>query len=235
MLFKNTLTALFIITLFASACSNSETNFSKEAELNTLVDSVSYSLGFQSGDRLSTQGFADVEVEEFVAGFISGLDKDESIIPNKELQPLFARFSTYILDKIKFENLEEGKVFLSENKLKEGIVETPSGLQYLVVEQGSGPSPTPQDSVTVQYEGSLIDGTVFETSYVNGLPGEPVKFLLGMVIGGWIEGIQLMNVGSTYIFYVPTELAYGLNPRPGGLIQPNHSLIFKIKLEGFHN
>lgn len=228
---KNILFSLFALTLIASACSSPEADYSKETELNTLVDSVSYSLGFQSGDRLSSQGFPDVEVEKFVAGFIGGLDKDDSKIPSEELQALFARFSTYILDKIKFENLEAGKAFLAENKLKEGVVETPSGLQYLVVEPGTGPSPTPQDSVRVQYEGSLTDGTVFESTYVNGSPGNPAQFLLGAMISGWIEGIQLMNEGSTYIFYIPSELAYGENPRPGSVIQPNHTLVFKVKLE----
>ena len=108
---------------------------------------------------------------------------------------------------------------------------TESGLQYKVIEEGTGLQPTPEDSVVVQYEGTLIDGTRFDGTYdAMGNPGDPAKFLLGGVIPGWIEGLQLMKEGSTYMFYIPSELAYGENPRPGGAIEPNDALIFKVEM-----
>lgn len=217
-----------IVAVFLlNACSQNEQNYSKEASLNTLVDSASYTIGYQNGFRLSAQGFPDVERDEFIAGFISGLEGEDSKIPETELQALFARFNEYLLDKVKTENSLEAESFFAENAEKEGVIETESGLQYKILEPAAGPTPTAQDSVTVMYEGRLLDGTIFDSSYPS---GEPATFLLGQVIPGWIEGLQLMNVGSTFEFYIPSELAYGENPRPGGQIKPNDALIFKVEL-----
>ena len=110
---------------------------------------------------------------------------------------------------------------------KEGVKVTKSGLQYKVVKAGTGPKPAATDTVTVHYQGTLIDGTEFDSSYKR---GEPTSFPLNRVIKGWTEGLQLMKEGATYMFYIPGDLAYGPNPRPGGKIGPNATLIFKVEL-----
>jgi len=124
-------------------------------------------------------------------------------------------------------NQEEGEAFLAENRNKEGVQETESGLQYKVLEEGSGDSPVATDTVTVHYEGTLIDGTVFDSSYER---GEPATFPLDGVISGWTEGLQLMKEGATYRFFIPADLGYGMNVRPGSPIGPNETLIFKVEL-----
>jgi FKBP-type peptidyl-prolyl cis-trans isomerase len=221
------LVVILLGTFLTTACSQSNTDYSKEANLNTMVDTASYVIGYQTGNRLGSQGFPDVDTENFLAGMFAGLEGNDSEVPEEVLQEFFGRFNAFIRDKIKTDNRLEAEAFLAENRGKEGVQETPSGLQYKVLTPADGPSPTASDSVVVMYEGRLIDGTIFDTTYDNNIPAE---FLLGGVIQGWIEGLQLMQVGSTYEFYIPSELAYGENPRPGGAIQPNHALIFKVEL-----
>ncbi len=226
MKFKHLFSLAIASGMVAMACSNSNTDYSPNSSLNTMEDSVSYAIGFQNGSQLNSQGFPDIDVENFLAGFNAGLTKEDSELKDVNLQQLFTRFSTYLMDKIKLENQEEAKAFLAENKTKEGVMETASGLQYKVIVEGTGAQPTAADTVIVHYEGTLIDGTVFDSSY----DGEPAEFLLGAVIPGWIEGVALMKEGATYMLYIPSELAYGENPRPGGAIQPNDAIIFKIEL-----
>jgi FKBP-type peptidyl-prolyl cis-trans isomerase len=123
-------------------------------------------------------------------------------------------------------NREEGEAYLAANKQRENIITTPSGLQYQVLFQGSGEKPGPEDTVQVHYEGTLINGTVFDSSYSRGIPAE---FPLYGVIAGWTEGLQLMNVGSTYMFYIPSDLAYG-QAGAGSSVPPNATLIFRVEL-----
>lgn len=120
-----------------------------------------------------------------------------------------------------------GSSFLEENKNKEGIIVTDSGLQYKILLQGTGKSPSASDKVTVHYEGTLIDGTVFDSSYQR---GEPIEFPLNRVISGWTEGVQLMKEGAKYKFFIPSELAYGARGTPGGPIGPDEDLIFTVEL-----
>jgi FKBP-type peptidyl-prolyl cis-trans isomerase len=124
-------------------------------------------------------------------------------------------------------NLEEGNAFLAENREKPGIVTTANGLQYEVITEGGGAKPSATDMVRVNYEGSLLDGTVFDSSYAR---DEPAEFALNGVIPGWTEGLQLMSEGSTYRFFIPSDLAYGTQGAGGGLIPPNSTLIFKVEL-----
>lgn len=221
-------TTLFAIS-FGVACNNNSNNtdYSKEASLNTLVDSASYVIGFQSGKRLSSQGFEDVRLEEFFSGFVAGVQGNDSQIAEEEVQALFTRFNTYLIDKMKTDNQLEAESFFAENRNVEGVQETESGLQYKVITMADGASPSPQDTVVVMYEGRAIDGTIFDSTYEL---GEPASFLLGEVIQGLIEGIQLMQIGSTYELYIPSHLAYGEFGGPAGRIQPNQALIFKIEL-----
>lgn len=227
MTFKQ-LFSLALFTIFiTTACNNSSSEYAPKAEFNTMADSVSYAIGFQNGSQIALQGFSDIDVENFFAGFKTGIGKEDSELGDANLQGLFNRFRTFLNDKIKLENLEEGKAFLAENRTKEGVIETPSGLQYKIIEEGTGKSPTSENKVSVRYEGTLIDGTVFDSNFD---AAEPNEFVLGAVIPGWIEGVALMKEGATYEFYIPAELGYGENPRPGGAIQPNDLLIFTIEL-----
>jgi FKBP-type peptidyl-prolyl cis-trans isomerase len=123
------------------------------------------------------------------------------------------------------QNAVEGDKFLLENRTKEGVILTDSGLQYEVLEMGEGPKPAATDTVKVHYRGTLLDGEEFDSSYAR---GEPISFVLNKVIAGWTEGVQLMPVGSKFMFYIPPDLAYG--PAGGGPIGPNATLIFQVEL-----
>lgn len=123
--------------------------------------------------------------------------------------------------------LEKGQAFLQENAKKEGVKTTASGLQYKVLTEGTGKSPKATDTVTVNYRGTLLDGTEFDSSYKR---GEPISFPLNRVIPGWTEGVQLMKEGAKYQFYIPANLAYGKQGTPGGPIGPDETLIFDVEL-----
>lgn len=123
--------------------------------------------------------------------------------------------------------LEKGQAFLQENAKKDEVKTTPSGLQYKVLTEGTGKSPKATDTVTVNYRGSLLDGTEFDSSYKR---GEPISFPLNRVIPGWTEGVQLMKEGAKYQFYIPANLAYGKQGTPGGPIGPDETLIFDVEL-----
>lgn len=126
-------------------------------------------------------------------------------------------------------NLADGAAFLAANRTQDGVISTPSGLQYKVLREGSGPRPMPGERVRVNYEGKLLDGTVFDSSYER---GQPAEFGLDQVIAGWTEGVALMPVGAKYRFWIPSELAYGTSGAPGGKIGPNAALTFDIELLG---
>jgi FKBP-type peptidyl-prolyl cis-trans isomerase FkpA len=124
-------------------------------------------------------------------------------------------------------NQAEGAAFMAKNKLVKGVFTTPSGLQYMVLRQGAGPRPLPSDRVRVNYHGTLLDGTVFDSSYDR---GQPAEFALNEVIPGWTEGVAMMPVGGKYRFWIPGELAYGAKGTPGGPIGPNATLVFDVEL-----
>ena len=125
--------------------------------------------------------------------------------------------------------LKEEDAFLAKNKMVKGVFSTPTGLQYMVLRQGNGPRPKPGQRVRVNYEGKLLDGTVFDSSYQR---GEAAEFGLDQVIAGWTEGLGLMPVGAKYRFWIPSELAYGARGAPGGRIGPNSTLTFDVELLG---
>lgn len=226
MYYKRLFSLSLLTILLISACTQQEGVIVPDSEFHAMPDSVSYALGYQNGKQLSTQGFADADVENYLAGFQDGLEGEDSELADVNLQVLFNRFGKYIFDKIKLENDEEARIFFDENRTKEGVLETPSGLQYKVIREGTGIKPTSQDTVVVHYQGTLIDGTEFDSSY----DGDPAEFVLGAVIPGWIEGVGLMSEGAEYMLYIPSELAYRDNPRPGSPIQPNDAIIFKVEL-----
>jgi FKBP-type peptidyl-prolyl cis-trans isomerase len=167
----------------------------------------------------------DYDYEEFVKGFRDAVEGNASRITTEEaVGKIQAAFSTAV-DRLKEENTLKGDEYLAQNGARNGVITTETGLQYEVIAEGTGPRPTTEDTVEVHYEGTLIDGTVFDSSYER---NEPVKFPLNQVIRGWIEGIPLMTTGSTYRFVIPAALAYG--EQGTNSIPPNSTLIFKVEL-----
>lgn len=228
MTFKNSsrlAVALFLLIGFA--CDNSNNpSIQKDLKLSSTQDSTSFALGYQNGDFLAREGATEFSYDAYIAGFINGIEQTETLDQDTR-NSLINDFRIELTSKIKEVNSVEGEAFLAENKTKEGVIETESGLQYKVIEEGTGASPTAESTVEVHYEGTLIDGTKFDSSYDR---GETIEFPLNGVIRGWTEGVQLMKEGATFMFYIPSELGYGANPRPGGPIKPNSALIFKVEL-----
>lgn len=216
-----------VLLISTLACTQSQDQFLPNSELNTLIDSASYVIGFQTGNQLYSRGFDEISPHKYMAGFLSAIEDEEIKIDNSEIAQLFTRLNTYLRDKDLTENIAEEEAFFAENRTKEGVIETESGLQYKIIREGDGAKPFAQNKVSVMYEGRLIDGSIFDTNYNSGTPTE---FVVGQVIQGWIEGLQLMSIGAEYEFYIPNKLAYGDTPRPGGIIKPGDALIFKVEL-----
>jgi FKBP-type peptidyl-prolyl cis-trans isomerase FklB len=196
------------------------------ASLITELDSVSYSLGVNIGENIKKQ-FENINLDNFEAGIKDVLEKElETKISDNQAQAII---NSYFSKKQKKESesmIEEGANYLQENAKKEGVTTLPSGLQYEVINDGTGPMPSIEDNVTTHYHGTLIDGTVFDSSVER---GEPASFPVGGVIKGWTEALQLMSVGSKWKLYVPYDLAYG-ERGAGAQIGPYSTLIFEVEL-----
>ncbi|MBN2731785.1 MAG: FKBP-type peptidyl-prolyl cis-trans isomerase [Balneolaceae bacterium] len=224
--------SVMMIAMIITGCDSD--SFEGEADLESNIDSVSYAFGFLNGQQLSQQGMSDLDPELFAKGMQQAMNEDSSQINKDTLRSLLQSYQMKAQAKAQRqraaeaqENQEAGEKFLAENKTKEGVQTTESGLQYKVLEEGSGASPTAEDTVTVNYKGTLLNGEVFDSSYER---GQPADIPLNRVIPGWTEGIQLMKEGGKYKFWIPGDLAYGPNPRPGGPIGPNETLIFEVEL-----
>ncbi|MEZ6049686.1 MAG: FKBP-type peptidyl-prolyl cis-trans isomerase [Planctomycetaceae bacterium] len=170
-----------------------------------------------------------VDLTMLAKGLKDAFDNAEPPISEDEINEAITTFQVQKKEMEAEENLKAGKEFLDKNGKRKEVTTTKSGLQYEVMKQGSGEKPKATDTVKVHYHGTLIDGTVFDSSVDR---GEPISFPLNGVIKGWTEGVQLMGVGSKFKFYIPGELAYGSNPRPGGPIGPNAVLVFEVELLG---
>lgn len=206
------------------ACKTEKTN--KTANLITELDSVSYSLGVNIGENIKTQ-FEDINLDNFEAGIKDVLEKDvEAKISDNQAQAIIQSYFSKKQQKQSESVIEEGINFLRENGKREGVTTLASGLQYEVIDDGTGPKPTIEDNVTTHYHGTLIDGTVFDSSVDR---GEPASFPVGGVIKGWTEALQLMAVGSKWKLYVPYDLAYG-ERGAGPQIGPYSTLIFEVEL-----
>ena len=223
---------LMTFLIFYTSCSNSGDNRDQDIAINIVdsVDSISYSIGADIGDNLITQGI-DINYDAFLGGFKNGYDKRTHLLTTNERKQLFKTMQDRMRAKQQAESkkaLEKAETFLKDNKdQNKDILETKSGLQYRVVKKGKGKSPdAASDQVRVNYEGKLVDGTIFDSSYEK---GEPFVTRLNRVIKGWTEGIQLMNEGSEYEFFIHPRLAYG--PRPNNNIPANSVLIFKVELQ----
>lgn len=228
----NIVAAMAIVLMIISGCESN--SFEGDANLESNIDSVSYAFGYLYGQQMSQQGMDDLDPAKLAHGMQTAMSEDSSQINEDSLQGILQAYQMKAQAKARRqraaeaeENKKEGEEFLAENKDKEGVQTTETGLQYKVLEEGEGPSPTAEDTVTVNYRGTLLSGKVFDSSYER---GQPADIPLNRVIPGWTEGIQLMKEGGKYKFWIPGDLAYGPNPRPGGPIGPNETLIFEVEL-----
>ena len=196
-------------------------------KLVTQLDSVSYGLGIYLGSNLKQQGFGQINTDLFTAGIKDYQGNTQPVFDEKVASEVLSR---YVLEQRKSKsgkNLEEGKQFLEKNKSVSGVVVLPSGLQYQIIKTGTGSKPSIDDKVTVNYHGTLLNGKVFDSSVDR---GQPIQLSLNQVIEGWKEALQLMPVGSKWKLFIPSNLAYGENQQPGGIIEPNSVLIFEVEL-----
>ena len=197
------------------------------------MDKVSYALGLGIGQQLAQMGATELNVDDFAQSIKDVLSGSELKVSHREAQQIV---QDYFAKKEAAMNAaraeqgkaakEEGEKYLKENAKKEGVITTPSGLQYQVLKEGNGKKPTAKDSVKCHYEGFLFDGTVFDSSVQR---GEPAVFGLQQVIAGWTEGLQLMQEGGKYRFFIPYRLAYG-EGGAGAMIPPFATLIFDVEL-----
>lgn len=196
------------------------------------MDKVSYALGIGIGRQLSQMGAADLNIDDF-AQAIKDVIAGDLKLGDAEAQQIVQEFFAKQEEKQKAEAAEKGKAakqdgekFLAENSKKEGVITTASGLQYQVLREGNGQSPKVTDTVECHYEGTLIDGTKFDSSYDR---GQTATFPLNQVIAGWTEGLQLMKEGGKYRFFIPYELGYG-ERGAGASIPPFSTLVFDVEL-----
>lgn len=202
---------------------------STNATIKSSLDSVSYAFGYSIAQDLKSRGVTKLNFS-LLSNAMDDVFKDSKpdLAADKCQQTIYTYLSS--INKNKFAGvMEEGTKFLAENKTKQGVVTLPSGLQYLVLQAGTGPKPKATDEVTVHYKGTLLNGKQFDSSYDR---GEPISFPLNQVIPGWTEGVQLMPVGSKYRFFIPYQLAYG-EKGAGQDIPPYSVLIFEVELIKF--
>jgi FKBP-type peptidyl-prolyl cis-trans isomerase FklB len=200
--------------------------------LSTDTDKLSYSIGADLGKNFKTQGI-EVNPTALAKGMQDSMGNGAMMLTEQQMKDVMSNFQKELMSKrtAEFnkkadENKVKGEAFMAENKSKPGVVALPSGLQYKVVTAGTGPKPAKTDTVTVEYTGTLLNGTVFDST---DKAGKPATFQVSQVIPGWTEALQLMPSGSTWEVFVPANLAYG--PRSmGGPIGPNETLVFKIHL-----
>jgi FKBP-type peptidyl-prolyl cis-trans isomerase FklB len=227
---KTILLALIILTtcnLFAQSKKKSATPAASTiAKLNNQTDSLSYSIGIMVASFYKQQGITkinDTLVNKAIKDKMSG---DSTLLTEQQCNQVLMGF----IEKAKADKAaaakKQGEAFLSSNKTKPGVVTTASGLQYLILKEGTGPKPTLNDKVKCDYEGRLIDGTIFDSSIKQ---GKPIEFAVNGVIAGWTEALQLMNTGSKYRLFIPSNLAYG-DQQMGSDIKPGSTLIFDVDL-----
>jgi FKBP-type peptidyl-prolyl cis-trans isomerase len=241
------LSYLFLVTLSVFAisckCSSKQCKAKCEAKKETAeltIDSTttelqktSYAFGTIMAGDLTKNGFDSIDIEYFSKGFADALNKDSLLISAEESTQLFQAFAKQIQEQnqAKAKSVEvgasaEGTAFLAANKSKEGVLTTASGLQYKILKKGTGNFPKPTDKVKVHYEGKLLNGKIFDSSFER---GQPIDFGLNQVIPGWTEGMQYINEGGEIELYIPYNLAYG-ERGAGANIPPFAALIFRVQL-----
>ncbi len=190
------------------------------------MDKVSYALGMSIGQNLKSSGFNAVNAEDFLSGLNIVLNGEKTEMSFEEAQTVLNQYFAELQAKAAGQNKENGEKYLSENAKKDGVTVLASGLQYEVITMGEGAKPKLDDTVSCHYHGTLVDGTVFDSSVQR---GQPAEFPLKGVIKGWTEVLQLMPVGSKWRVSLPSDLAYG-DRGAGQHIQPGSTLIFEIEL-----
>jgi len=217
-----------VLYLFFSSCAQE----TEKTELKTKSEKISYALGVNIGASIKLAA-GEIDYDALTQGVKDTLEGRKPLLTAAEtkqfldeLTALLKAKSNEKSEKVGEKNMKEGEAFLAENKEKAGVTTTASGLQYEVMKEGSGAKPQKTDRVSVHYAGTLIDGTEFDSSYKR---GSPAAFAVTGVIKGWTEVLQLMNVGSKYRVFIPSDLAYGLRGSPPK-IGPNATLIFEVEL-----
>lgn len=191
------------------------------------VTKAGYSLGYMMGSNVA-QSAKDLKQADIIQGLQDGQAGKQSVLTREQMEQAVMAYQERQMKAMTEGNLAKGQQFLAENKKNPKIKTTASGLQYEVLKEGNATKPKATDIVSVNYEGKLIDGTVFDSTAQHG--GQPAEFPLNQVIPGWTEGLQLMGEGAKYRFYVPSNLAYGEQGAPQGGIEPNSVLIFDVEL-----
>ncbi|MCK5737995.1 FKBP-type peptidyl-prolyl cis-trans isomerase [bacterium] len=220
---------IFLILALAAISGCGDKGGRNISSVETSQEKLSYSFGYQNGDYYKKMDI-DLDPKIVAQGIIDAMTEEaEALLTDEEMQQVMQDFQNEMIKKQQekmADNNVEGAAFLAENKTKPGVKTTASGLQYRVIEEGTGKKPTAANEVEVHYKGTLIDGTEFDSSYKR---NETITFPLNGVIKGWTEGLQLMREGSKYEFVIPSDLAYG--PRgSGGVIGPNAVLVFIVEL-----
>jgi FKBP-type peptidyl-prolyl cis-trans isomerase len=195
--------------------------------MNELKEKVSYAVGMSIAESLKSQQLDKLDLNLLKNGIQDVFESNEFKINPNEANELIKSYIDEANSAAYGENKQKGIDYLNENKKRSEVQATESGLQYEVLTAAEGDPPSNTDNVTVHYHGTLIDGTVFDSSVER---GDPASFGVHQVIPGWTEALQLMNVGSKYRLHIPQELAYGANPHPGGPIEPFSTLIFDVEL-----
>ena len=203
-----------------------ETPAFSTASLANQTDSLSYSIGIMVASFYKQQGITNINESLVNKAIADKMKGDSTLLTEQQCNQVLMSF----IEKSKAEKAsvakKQGAAFLAENKTKPGVITTASGLQYIVLKEGTGPKPTATDKVKCDYEGKLLDGTVFDSSIKQ---GKPIEFAVNGVIPGWTEALQLMNTGSKYRLFIPSSLAYG-DQQMGPDIKPGSTLIFDVDL-----
>ena len=190
------------------------------------MDKISYALGLSIGNNFLSSGIKKVDFDSFLKGMKDVINGGDTDMDYEEAKQVINDYFTKLQDEKLEINLKAGEEFLSINKNKAGVVTLPSGLQYEILKKGDGPKPALTDQVKCHYHGTLIDGTVFDSSVKR---GQPATFGVNQVIPGWVEALQLMPVGSKWKLFIPSDLAYG-KAGAGQSIEPNSTLIFEVEI-----
>lgn len=190
------------------------------------MDKISYALGLSIGNNFLSSGINKVDFDSFLKGMKDVINGGDTDMDYEEAKQVINDYFTKLQDEKLDINLKAGEEFLSINKNKAGVVTLPSGLQYEILKTGDGPKPALTDQVKCHYHGTLIDGTVFDSSVKR---GQPATFGVNQVIPGWVEALQLMPVGSKWKLFIPSDLAYG-KAGAGQSIEPNSTLIFEVEI-----
>ena len=190
------------------------------------MDKFSYAIGLGIGQNLSSMGIQGLAVDDFAQAIRDVLEGNQTAISHNEAREIVHKYFEELEAKMSAVAIEQGKAFLEENKKRPGIVTLPSGLQYEVINEGTGKKPKATDQVRCHYEGTLVDGTLFDSSIQR---GEPAVFGVNQVIPGWVEALQLMSEGAKWKLYIPSDLGYGARGA-GEMIPPHSTLVFEVEL-----